>query len=316
MPHGDLSMAAPAAMSGSKWSEEMPSVMLFPANKPSSRADAVVLDKWVTGVLERYAEKVAHQSQEERADIAKLVDELVPVLSIGMDEVVRQVTHHCSERGVVLEKIWRTYVELFERSLGDTRARLKHHKERTAKLKMALDRADADLERVRQRQPEQIQRLSETLAGKFSQRQDELDEAVRQVRSENTLLRQHIREHKKNVESWFPLFDRYKDSGLREMLKTSPLSSSSTGPSDYPELRIAADYRRILAGMPEEERRRVGFFVSSLLGLRGVQTDNPHSIEGLVERKEHNAWKIELLTEKLKVLRSEQELASAKAGTG
>ena len=62
------------------------------------------------------------------------VQELVPVLSIGLNEVVRQapaisrtavgcvggvlsprvfsrkVSQHCLERGVVLEKIWRTYV--------------------------------------------------------------------------------------------------------------------------------------------------------------------------------------------------------------
>ncbi|CAE8713240.1 unnamed protein product, partial [Polarella glacialis] len=77
------------------------------------------------------------------------VEELVPILSIGLNEIVRQVSQHCLERGLVLEKIWRTYVELFERALADARATLKKQKERTSKLEAELVRIQNELEELK-----------------------------------------------------------------------------------------------------------------------------------------------------------------------
>merc|ERR1719436_1057582 len=125
------------------WSNEMPEAVLFPSNKPSSRADAAILDQWITKAFESYAQRIDGSNGEE--DLTKIVEELVPVLSIGLHEVVRQVTQHCLERGVVLEKIWRTYVELFERALNDTRALLCRHKEKTARVEAELNRTRREL---------------------------------------------------------------------------------------------------------------------------------------------------------------------------
>jgi len=292
----------------SEWSEEMPSVILFPSNKPSSRADAVILDQWVTNSLTRYAEKIANSSTEAGPELPKVVDELVPILSIGLHEVVRQVTHHCLERGVVLEKIWRTYVELFERALAETRALLRYHKARTLRVEEGLARTRGELEEVQQRHPEQIEKLSKTLAAKFAQRQEELEDQLRQLRNENAVLKQHLQEHSSSVAAWFPLFEGYKNSGYRETLQsTGPGLPSTT----TPEARIAADFKRILQTLPAEGRRRVGFFVSSLLGLRGSQlVENPETVEGLMERKDHNAWKIDLLTTRLKELKGDKRPSS------
>lgn len=297
----------------SEWSEEMPSVILFPSNKPSSRADAVILDQWVTNALTKYADKMSGGSE---VDLPKVVDELVPILSIGLHELVRQVTHHCLERGVVLEKIWRTYVELFERALAETRALLRFHKARTLRVEEGLARTRGELEEVQQRHPEQIEKLSKTLATKFAQRQEELEDQLRQLRNENTVLKQHLQEHSCSVAAWFPLFEDYKNSTYRETLQaTGPGMPSAT----TPEARIATDFKRILQTLPAEGRRRVGFFVSSLLGLRGSQlVDNPETVEGLMERKDHNAWKIDLLTARLKELKGDRTLgaASEKSPTG
>jgi len=286
----------------SEWSQEMPSIILFPTNKPSSRADAKMLDQWVTTALARYAEKMANV-KEESHDLPQMVDELIPILSIGLHEVVRQVTHHCLERGVVLEKIWRTYVELFERALAETRALLRYHKARTQRVDTELERTRDELSEIQQRHPEQIEKLSKTLANKFSQRQEELEDQLKSLRHENTVLIQHLTEHSNNVKAWFPLFDNYKNSVYRATLQGTGAALPST---TTPEARIAADFKRILTAMPVDGRRRVGFFVSSLLGLRGSElVENPETIESLTERKEHNTWKIDILTQRIKELRGE-----------
>eukprot|EP00427_Karlodinium_veneficum_P019662 CAMPEP_0169131144 /NCGR_PEP_ID=MMETSP1015-20121227/38093_1 /TAXON_ID=342587 /ORGANISM="Karlodinium micrum, Strain CCMP2283" /LENGTH=408 /DNA_ID=CAMNT_0009195391 /DNA_START=40 /DNA_END=1262 /DNA_ORIENTATION=- len=286
----------------SQWSEEMPNVILFPTNKPSSRADAVVLDQWVTTSLARYAQKMAN-TKEGPGDLPRMVDELVPILSIGLHEVVRQVTHHCLERGVVLEKIWRTYVELFERALAETRALLRYHKARTQRVDTELVRTAGELTDIQQRHPEQIEKLSKTLANKFTQRQEELEDQLKTVRHENNVLMQHLAEHSNNVKAWFPLFDYYKHSSYRATLQNTGAAMPS---ATTPEARIAADFKRILTAMPVDGRRRVGFFVSSLLGLRGSElVENPETLESLTERREHNTWKIDMLNQRIKELRGE-----------
>lgn len=274
----------------------MPEAVLFPANKPSSRADAAILDQWITKAFESYAQRIDGSKGEE--DLTKIVEELVPILSIGLHEVVRQVTQHCLERGVVLEKIWRTYVELFERALNDTRALLCCHKEKTARVEAELNRTKSELTALQAKHPEQIQKLSKTLTGKFAQRQEELEMQLKTLRTENNVLKQHLKEQGASVKLWFPLFKKYKDSRYKKMLVNAqnPLPASS-----MPETRIAADFKRILTVMPADGRRRVGFFVSSLLGLCGTQltADTP---EALIERKEHNQWKIEHLEARLREL--------------
>lgn len=297
------SMGLGSALSSKAWwSEEMPSPILFPTNKPSSRADATILNHWITNVLDRYAERMAG-GHEQTTTLTQMVDELVPILSIGLHELTRQVSQQCAERGVVLEKIWRTYVELFDRALAETRAMVRFHKTRTQRVVEELSHTSDDLTEVKQKHPEQLQKLSSTLSKKFVQRQEELDGLLKSVKHENTIMQQLIDEHRNSLKAWFPLFDKYKNSPYHITLKTAcpELPSTTT-----PESRIAADFKRILVAMPNEARRRVGFFVSSLLGLRGTElVENPETIESLTERKDHNSWKIGLLEQRIKELKGE-----------
>ncbi|CAE8686278.1 unnamed protein product, partial [Polarella glacialis] len=69
-------------------------------------------------------------------------------------------------QGLVLEKIWRTYVELFERALADARATLKKQKERTSKLEAELVRIQNELEELKARHPQQLSKLRTTLTKK------------------------------------------------------------------------------------------------------------------------------------------------------
>merc|ERR1712060_175090 len=219
---------------------------------------------------------------------SKAIEELVPILSIGLHEIVRQVTQHCLERGVVLEKIWRTYVELIERALAETRAALRRHKDKYAKVENDLRRTRRELAELHDKHPEQISKLSSTLAGKFAQRQEELEDQLKSVGLENQALTQHLREQSASLCSWFPLFAKYKDSRYRKTLAQRAPEQASGG---APEARLAADCRR-----------RVGFFISSLLGLRGTQLADD-TVEALTERRDHNKWKIEQLEMRLRSLK-------------
>merc|ERR1711879_847747 len=84
-------------------------------------------------------------------------------------------------------------------------------------------------------------------------------------------LQQHLQEQGASLKLWFPLYHLYKESGFRKQLQNSGHVPPST---NTPEARIAADFRRILEVMSPDSRRRVGFFVSSLLGLK-----SPHQAQ-------------------------------------
>merc|ERR1719277_2914562 len=110
----------------------------------------------MTNAFANYAQRSASSDSVPAEDeiLAKAIEELVPLLSIGLHEIVRQVTQHCLERGVVLEKIWRTYVELFERALSETKASLKRHTERTGRVEEQLSRAREDLSELQSKHPD------------------------------------------------------------------------------------------------------------------------------------------------------------------
>merc|ERR550537_2052248 len=283
----------------SQWSEEMPSVIMFPNNRPCSVADAVVLNQWVTTTLGRYADKLSGSGAPD-GNLSQVVDELVPILSIGLHEVVRQVTHHCVERGVVLEKIWRTYVELFDRVLKEMKASLKLHKARTVKVQEELECANAELEELRRKHPQQMQKLKATLDGKFAQRQQELEDQLKYKESENLALSQHLDEQRCDLKSWFPLFEHYQLCQYKlslQQLGHIPATTTS------PEMAIAADLKRIVGVLPVDKRKQIGFFVCSLLGLRGSKSQD--TIEGLIKRKEDNQRKVDELQARLSELKGE-----------
>jgi len=288
----------------SAWSEMMPEAILFPANKPSSRADAEVLDRWLTTSFQSYARRTGHsKSKDLDEDLSKTVQELVPILSIGLNEVVRQVSQHCLERGVVLEKIWRTYVELFEESLSEAREALRRQKEKTAKCEAELQRIRDEATELKAKHPAQLEKLRQTLTTKFDQRQNELVQQLANTRSENRALKIHLEEQTAKQSAWFPLFAMYKDSKFRRALLGK--AGADLPKNTVVEARLGADFRRILSSLPPDVRRRIGFFVSSLLGFRGVGL-SAVTAEALHERKQLNAKKIEQLKARLRELRGEE----------
>merc|ERR1719486_111086 len=183
---------------------------VFPSIVPSSRTDAIMLDAWITKSLERYSERVS-----EKDDLAQAVEELVPILSVALHEIVRQVIHYCAERGVVLEKIWRTYVELFDRVLREMKSSLKTHKEKTAEVQAVLNEACKNLDDLRSSHPVQMQKVIVDLEGKFTTRQKELELELRARESENLVLTQELKDHHQLLECWYPSFHLYQNSYIK-----------------------------------------------------------------------------------------------------
>jgi len=293
-----VSNSSPGTSSLSRQLPDLPPFVLFPADKPSSRADAVVLEKWISSALAAYADRAPGSGAGED-DISTTVEHLVPILSIGLNEVVRQVTQTCSERGIVLEKIWRTYVKLFDRAMKESKQSLHKHRHKTGRLEKHVSKIHEELLDAHERNPEQIGKLSRTLAVKFSERITELEEHLAELKIENTDLKEKLEEHEELVDTWFPRFDMYKAS---PMAKDLAVTEAGTATIVTPEAGLAVDFKRILSTIPEERRRKVGFIVSSLLGLRAADI-GAETVEALQERRDHNRRKIRQLEQRLSDLK-------------
>merc|ERR1719436_138694 len=102
--------------------------------------------------MERYKENNT-ESSSSKEELVKTVQDLVPILSVALHEIVRQVTHHCGERGAVLEKIWRTYVELFNRVLRNMQESLRSQKRKTTEVQVVLDNVQKEVNAQRRKHP-------------------------------------------------------------------------------------------------------------------------------------------------------------------
>lgn len=326
--------AATTAAKVSKTFKEELDTLLIPGPKPASRADAMMIDNWVATALGRYVDKTRGRDE----NITGAVEDLVPILSIALHEVVRELTHECSERGIVVEKIWRTFVELFERVLRDVRGLLALHKRKTQDLTEALEGSKVELERLKSKYPAQVEKVRRALEQRFSLRQQELADQLKYREGENDALMDHLEKHRSDVQAWFPNFGLYKDSELRRSVgkggakgtegrkgrsardaKEAP-GSKEPSPSkevnmdgvdiqalEDPAVAVSVDLARVLTMIAPGERRLIGFYVSSMLGLTDKAT-----IEELTRRTEASLTerKEELSDLKLRAEELELEIAA------
>lgn len=269
---------------------------VFPSTCPSSRTDAIMLDAWITKSLERYSERVS-----EKDDLAQAVEELVPILSVALHEIVRQVIHYCAERGVVLEKIWRTYVELFDRVLREMKSSLKTHKEKTAEVQAVLNEACKSLDDLRSSHPVQMQKVIVDLEGKFTTRQKELEMELRARESENLVLTQELREHHQLLECWYPSFHLYQNSYIKGQIPQYQPPANNQSASDRgsvrpnrrisltlqnqkedltPEVAMAEDFKRLLSALAPDKRKAIGKELAGLLSSSSAKQGNGKRKDG------------------------------------
>mmetsp|Transcript_126852 Transcript_126852/g.237079 ORF Transcript_126852/g.237079 Transcript_126852/m.237079 type:complete len:506 (-) Transcript_126852:57-1574(-) len=267
---------------------------VFPSSTPSSRTDAIMLDAWITRSLEQYRKEGPGAGNE---DLARAVEDLVPILSVALHEIVRQVTHHCTERGTVLEKIWRTYVELFDRVLKEMQSSLLAEKKKTAEFQQILMGTKASLERHKRSHPEQMQSVIARLEAEFTTRQQQVEEELQQCEEENMRLKVELRTHHQELEIWYPSFPLYQDSYIKNHIPhysqkagshggplgrhadrtpSNKLKSSVTGEGGAededipPEVAIAEDFKRLLAVLAPDKRKGIGKELAVVLKTSSV----------------------------------------------
>jgi hypothetical protein len=287
---------------------------VFPSSYPSSRTDAVMLDAWISKTLEAYKQTGAGGGKE---DLARAVDDLVPILSVALHEIVRQVTHHCTERGVVLEKIWRTYVELFDRVLHEMQAALKKEKSKTFEIHDVLMGTKSDLEGLKKSHPEQMQNVIAELEEQFTEKQKNVEEELRYCEEENQRLKQELRTHHSELELWYPSFPLYQDSYLKNHIPHYSHHAHSRGLSmgkksgeeEAPaEVAIAEDFKRLLAVLAPEKRQAIGKELTFVLKTASVTGKNDK--DGKHCKKDHKTRLSTIVAEGQRQAEQEEKLVA------
>jgi len=271
---------------------------VFPSDSPSSRTDAVMLDNWISKTLAEI-QKNLFECQRNRDEFASTVQELVPVLSVALHEIVRQVMHHCVERGVALQKIWRTYVELFERVLDQMQQSMKLHKERTAEVQEELKDANQEVRHLKREHPEQMHYIISELEAKFLQRQKNFERDLQEAEEENLAAKTAIRTQHKELESWYPGFQHYQDSLVKNLLPQTDHGSINSkallkdSDDTAPEVAMAEDFKRLLAALPPDKRKVIGQDLMGLIDGDEVERINEPSFN--LEEKAQEIEEIERL---------------------
>ncbi|CAE8645743.1 unnamed protein product, partial [Polarella glacialis] len=252
---------------------------VFPSDCPSSRTDAVMLDTWITKALDRYQKKALPESSSSRADFGKTVEDLVPILSVSLHEIVRQVMHHCSERGLALQKIWKTYVELFDRVLHQMQDSLRQQKFKTAEVQSFLGQASSEFKELKRSHPVQMHNVISDLEVTFTESQKGFEDDLKQAEEENGLLKQMLRTHHRELEMWYPNFQLYQDSYIKNLIPQrvkgrAPRRAPTTRLEDRleggdggmaPEVAIAEDFKRLLTVLAPDKRKTMGQDLAGLL---------------------------------------------------
>mmetsp|Transcript_55239 Transcript_55239/g.131680 ORF Transcript_55239/g.131680 Transcript_55239/m.131680 type:complete len:453 (-) Transcript_55239:256-1614(-) len=261
----------------------------FPSEIPSSRGDAIQLDAWVTRRLEEYG-----KSKDGGADLSDAISDLVPILSVAMHEIHRQVMHHCPERGSALQKLWLTYETLFANVLAQMKTSLEVQKKSKEKVQQDLEDVKRELQELNREHPRNMQRIISELEAKYRSRNVEVDQEMEFYERDNENLKQQYRNRVRELDLWFPGFGMYQDSYIKSLVpqpmnvarQRASLGPATMGPTlsmisqislkgdeehRGPEVAIAEDFKRLLAILSPEKRRLIGSELVSSFGTSYAQ---------------------------------------------
>lgn len=257
--------------------------LVFPSDKPSSRMDAVHLDAWITRSL------APRQKEDGQTEASRSVEELVNILSVALHEVSRQVTHHCVERGQALERIWKTYVELFDRVMRQMRELLTAQKGKTAEKQRQLALVREETKEIRQRHPQDMHEVICKLEDRFSEEQAELETEIKAAQEDGVRLKQELRSQHKEIEAWFPNFGIYQDSAMRnhfalmggrgargkarrsigDLRRDAHRAEALEEDGVSPDVAIAEDFKRLLSVIAPDKRREIGQELADFFEVQG-----------------------------------------------
>ena len=80
-------------------------------NKPTNRNDVIELSKWLDNMLEQLNNDNFYKENIDFFEYIQLI------YTACLQELIRQVTIQCSERGNLFNKIWKTFIKILEFAL-------------------------------------------------------------------------------------------------------------------------------------------------------------------------------------------------------
>lgn len=147
---------------------------IFPAMHPSGRQDVELLDKWLTDSLAGLGvlEEMSVQSR------SATVREQLNVLMIGFRELVRQVSTQCTQRGMLLDKIWKAMSSLLDFVVGEMQSTIVGCEQRMNDLNLRAGRHESDMLDMKSRHDSEIKVLTQSIGHKWGKRVETLKQAL------------------------------------------------------------------------------------------------------------------------------------------
>ncbi|GMI16672.1 hypothetical protein TrLO_g10838 [Triparma laevis f. longispina] len=237
----EKSMFPPASESGRKFwfdeKEQMWVSVIFPSMKPTGRHDVELLDQWLNRALAEKALGEGMSSEEQSV----MVKEQLNVLMIGFREVVRQVSVQCTDRGMLLDKIWKAMSGLLDFVVKEMQDTIIACEGRMADLNLRASRHEADILQMKERHANEVKVLTQSIGHKWGKRVEVLKQALLGKEKNLQLYSKSVN----LLEKWFPSFENYADTVLKNLLPTSNATAIETMVM-LPEEAVLKDVRRIV----------------------------------------------------------------------
>lgn len=140
--------------------------VVFPAVEPNTRADSMQLDRWMHkymrldgATLGQLKGVLAGADCGEAAEVAR---RNLHVLDMAHAELVRQVAHHCHERGVLMMQMWQASRDLYESILREQQSVMVGLHRRVLDAAHHTQQVQAQMEEVQRAHAAQVLGLAST----------------------------------------------------------------------------------------------------------------------------------------------------------
>ena len=220
--------------------EKMWVSVIFPRTVPSGRRDVELLEKWLEEKLaECRGGKTTGATSEEG------VKDQLNILMIGFREIVRQTAVGCSERGMLLDKIWKGVSSLLDNVVLQMQDTILSCEERMNALNLRASRHETDVLEMKVRHEQEVKNLQQTIGHKWGKRVDVLKRAL----MESEERAGGVAGFQRSLNVWWPKFELYSDSVLLEMLRGEDYGGGGYDEDDeymLPDEALVGDVRRIV----------------------------------------------------------------------
>jgi len=182
-------------------------------NQIASKQDVKKLDQWLSAAIRHF---YSNRTARDRARVADRLSDLMPYLTLSLHQLVQQLKTHCLERGLVLEKIWRTLIQLFDRVVNENQSDLELYNSRNRKMEKELYEITVFVEEQRGKYPDLIVNLKTALETKLISRVRKRHADLVDLREKNEILEIALDELKYELQVLLPNFEKYMEIDLFE----------------------------------------------------------------------------------------------------